>query len=476
MSELEHIRDLHLISHADGDRIGYDPSTNQIIDLTDGLFNAIDQLQKGTNLHELENQFKGVTNVLTALEEQLQAVQTRLEKQFAEIDQKKLGLKSIGRITLHVANDCNLRCSYCYAMGGGYGGKRGLMTTKTASDIVHFLVTRFDIIEHIVFFGGEPLMNMPVIELICKQLNDAYQKGNLKKQTKFGIITNGTLLNDHALEIIKRYISFITVSVDGPAPLHDFNRKQIDGQGSFHLVDQFIRTIQRETNVELSYESTISQEHIRQNFTGSQIAEFMQQTYGLHGSVATNILSEDKRHIVRDELPTLKSNGKKILGLDEAYFYGNGLELLLPAIVYGTYHEMCPVGFNIISLSVEGDFYPCHICVGKKHLSLGTIYADNIFDNETAYLERFPYLVSVEKRNKTCLTCWQRRLCGGCAIRWFFELERETFRNDPLPIMCQKQGHDIETMLVGLARDRRDPKAWQELKARLAKQNPQLAC
>ena len=38
--------------------------------------------------------------------------------------------KVIERITLHVSNDCNLRCKYCYASGGNYQQKKKLMTKE----------------------------------------------------------------------------------------------------------------------------------------------------------------------------------------------------------------------------------------------------------------------------------------------------------------------------------------------------------
>lgn len=51
-------------------------------------------------------------------------------------DNKIKRRKVIKRITLHVANDCNLRCKYCYAGGGDYGQVRNLMTRQTAENFL----------------------------------------------------------------------------------------------------------------------------------------------------------------------------------------------------------------------------------------------------------------------------------------------------------------------------------------------------
>ena len=48
--------------------------------------------------------------------------------------------KVIRRITLHISNDCNLRCKYCFGGGGSYNQERNLMTEQTAIEFVDFCV------------------------------------------------------------------------------------------------------------------------------------------------------------------------------------------------------------------------------------------------------------------------------------------------------------------------------------------------
>jgi uncharacterized protein len=57
--------------------------------------------------------------------------------------------KIIGRITLHVSNDCNLRCKYCYASGGSYGAARGLMKIETARRFVDYCCENYETVKHI---------------------------------------------------------------------------------------------------------------------------------------------------------------------------------------------------------------------------------------------------------------------------------------------------------------------------------------
>ena len=43
-------------------------------------------------------------------------------------------------LCLHVAHDCNLRCKYCFADEGDYGGKKGLMSLDTAKKAIDFVI------------------------------------------------------------------------------------------------------------------------------------------------------------------------------------------------------------------------------------------------------------------------------------------------------------------------------------------------
>lgn len=75
--------------------------------------------------------------------------------------------KTLGNITsiiLLIAQDCNLRCSYCYADEGKYYNS-GKMDFNTAKKSVDFLIQKSCSKKlGICFFGGEPLLNFDLIK------------------------------------------------------------------------------------------------------------------------------------------------------------------------------------------------------------------------------------------------------------------------------------------------------------------------
>ena len=56
---------------------------------------------------------------------------------------KEPSTSTITSIKLIVSNDCNLRCSYCYASYGSYGKKRKVMKTEEAANLSKEIANKF---------------------------------------------------------------------------------------------------------------------------------------------------------------------------------------------------------------------------------------------------------------------------------------------------------------------------------------------
>ena len=73
-------------------------------------------------------------------------------------------------LCLHVAHDCNLRCGYCFASTGDFAGARSLMPFEVGKAALDFLIEHSQNRRHLEvdFFGGEPMMNFPVVRRIVE--------------------------------------------------------------------------------------------------------------------------------------------------------------------------------------------------------------------------------------------------------------------------------------------------------------------
>ncbi len=138
---------------------------------------------------------------------------------------------SIDTVLIKVASRCNINCSYCYVYNMGDSGwarmpKRISQQTlsATARELSRLLEAQcrgFAVVLH----GGEPLLLGPDrLESTLHTLKHA-----LSPECTLNLQTNGTLIDNSILDVCVRHGCTVSVSIDGPAPVHD--RFRLDHQG-----------------------------------------------------------------------------------------------------------------------------------------------------------------------------------------------------------------------------------------------------
>ena len=137
---------------------------------------------------------------------------------------------------LHVAHDCNLRCSYCFASQGDFGGDKEIMSLEVGKKALDYLVDHSGNRRNLEvdFFGGEPLMNFDVVKQLVEYGNNIAKKKN--KNFRFTITTNGVLLSDDKIKYINEHMHNVVLSLDGRKEINDANRPLINGRGSYDLI------------------------------------------------------------------------------------------------------------------------------------------------------------------------------------------------------------------------------------------------
>lgn len=163
---------------------------------------------------------------------------------------KKAPVKSM---CLNVAHDCNLRCRYCFAAQGGFGGERMLMPLNVAKSAIDFLI------EHsagrhnleLDFFGGEPLMNFDVVKQTVAYARSLEKQHN--KNFRFTITTNGILLNSENIDFINREMSNCILSLDGRKTVNDRLRVRVNESGSYDTVVPKFQELVKRRPPELDY-------------------------------------------------------------------------------------------------------------------------------------------------------------------------------------------------------------------------------
>lgn len=173
----------------------FDGGTGNIFEISEILYeillNRNEKLTEKFTVEEIENAEKGL---LVAMNNGILSEQNLLLRTYQKIGGKNV--HSLNTLFLNVAQKCNLKCSYCFGKGGSYGLQQEMMSIDTARRCVDYWLKNIEEKKQnivVSFFGGEPLLNLEVIEFVVQYINS--KKQSINGNVKYMITTNGTILN-----------------------------------------------------------------------------------------------------------------------------------------------------------------------------------------------------------------------------------------------------------------------------------------
>ena len=144
----------------------------------------------------------------------------------------------IDTVLLKVASRCNLDCSYCYVYNMGDDSWRAMpkrMSLETQRHVADQLKQLLVAQSHpfaVVLHGGEPLLiGCDRLEALFTDLRVA-----LLHTCSVNVQTNGVLITPRVLDLCAAFQVGLSVSLDGPAHVHDKRRSDRRGRGSHAAV------------------------------------------------------------------------------------------------------------------------------------------------------------------------------------------------------------------------------------------------
>ncbi len=140
-------------------------------------------------------------------------------------------LERIRSLSVILTADCNLSCRYCYQNAK----KMRKMTWATLRTSLHLLLNSRHVELQILFLGGEPLLEFPMIR---KAVEYVEKKRPPDKRINYLIITNGTLLTEGIIVFLESHSFEMQISFDGIAEV-----QEIRGAGTFDLLDGLIERL-----------------------------------------------------------------------------------------------------------------------------------------------------------------------------------------------------------------------------------------
>ncbi|TWH59054.1 uncharacterized protein DesLBE_3422 [Desulfitobacterium sp. LBE] len=327
-------------------------------------------------------------------------------------------------ICLHVAHDCNLRCNYCFAGTGAFGGQRGLMDVATGKQAIDFVLEASAHRKHceVDFFGGEPLLNYQMVKEVVRYGKEAAQaKG---KTIKFTITTNGVLLSEEIQNFLDQEDISVVLSIDGRPEVHDRMRPYANGQGSYAQVaprlQQFAakRPESSPYAVGTYYYARGTYTHYNLDFDQdvTHLLDLGMKQISLEPVVAQ---PSDPYAFQEGDLPEILKTydrlGEELLarrrkGEDFSFFHFNVALDQGPCLPKRL--SSCGAGHEYVAISPEGDLYPCHQFVGQEEFKMGSLGQEGVpLNPEIIAKFRSAHVYS----KAACRQCWARFSCsGGC--------------------------------------------------------------
>lgn len=332
-------------------------------------------------------------------------------------------------ITLQVTEDCCLNCSYCYQIHKSHK----MMSFQTGQKIIDQLFSLYDednedypINKHsygiiIEFIGGEPFMNIDVINKIADYfVSQCIQKQHIwLNNFRFSIATNGLLYFDPKVQqFLKKYKDFIslTVSIDGPKILHDACRKDFQGNGSFDRAISAMRHYRDNYQEGLlqTIKVTIAPENLPYL---DQIFSFFLDEHAQ--SLHANPIFEHNWTIEEGKLyyKQLILLANRLLQNSEHVSTFLFQESAFQPMTEDNNHNSCGGTGNMLAYDPDGNAYPC---LRYMPSSLGDSQPPLIIGNynniykETNHKQILHDLKQITRRSQSDDECWDCPIAEGC--------------------------------------------------------------
>jgi len=322
----------------------------------------------------------------------------------------------LGTLVLEAAQACNLRCTYCYAGGGSYGGAARLMRPELARRAARFLVESSGDRESVtlVLFGGEPLLNLPALKAaVLEGAAAARERG---KTFVVSLTTNGTRFTPEVLDFLREHPIAVSVSIDGPPDVHDANRRYpgASGGGTYADIVAGLKVLRAHLPRPPAARVTLTPDQ------WGRVPEVFEHLQGL-GFLEVGIAPASP--VTARLLPTPEQDEALFAGFsllaerfareaDEGRVlpFSNLLDLLGRLHLGQVKGAPCGAGLGYLALDAEGRFFLCHRLAGVERFCVGDLDAGIDHARIRACLS-----AQAAPRRDACSSCWARSLCaGGC--------------------------------------------------------------
>jgi uncharacterized protein len=271
-------------------------------------------------------------------------------------------MKPIRHLELFITENCNLKCEYCFASGM----EKKNISDELARKAVDFLFenSKGESFVILSFWGGEPFLRFTMIKKLVMYSLEVAKKE--KREIRFSIPTNATLLDEEILDFVQEYKISISLSIDGNEFSQSF-RKTVDGKSSFPVIIEKLELIrQKSLNHSLFIRKTVSPSTVGnlyediiffmdQGFKHIAFSPVMEEKWS---SKDFQIFEEEQLRLADLWIKELKSRNDVTFQIWDEMF--SIRTLYKKGDLTQKKRFFCGAGRSTFAVDIYGDIYPCH--------------------------------------------------------------------------------------------------------------------
>lgn len=365
---------------------------------------------------------ENIRNEVTELQKYKILTQTPDEdERVLQYVKSKIPSPAINVCYMILSEQCNLACKYCFLGNNDTTKKNNFlsenMTVDTAEKAVDFFIRQIkasglDTDQNkpiLIFYGGEPLVNFPILEYVALRINELRPNEKCIENLEMSVITNGILLNETKLKRLKELRISIAISIDGFTEEDNSMRVDTCGKPVFSRVLDILGKC-KDLGLDVSLSVTLSEETIRNPYNILNLID----TYGIKGFGFNIMMStenftlpqsynEAAAQFIIDEFVELRERGvyedrmmRKLKSFSKSQVY---------------FSDCAATAGGQIVIAPDGSVGICHGCLSDKKYFVSHI------DNETFYATEDKHFIEWSQltplNHEECLPCPALGICGG---------------------------------------------------------------
>lgn len=312
---------------------------------------------------------------------------------------------------------CNLNCDYCYIpeemrKNGEHMSEGDLLEALAILKSYFRKTLPKGSLPQIVFHGSEPMLNREVMFSAIERYQNDF---------RFGLQTNGTLLDDAAIDFLTSRGVGIGLSVDGhTAEIANKTRHNWTGEGSFSKVLAAMERLRGYSSYNVI--CTVTNQNMQSLcqivdfFHSCEVPVCMLNPVRCTQSGAQNIKPSDNQ-LAKYYLAALDRTYELFQKTGRRLVVANFANVLIGIVAPTARRLMCDIspcgaGRCFFALSAKGDIFPCSEFIGLPNFKGGNIFTNDLAKTLTS--EPFSKVTGRKVENiEPCRHCAVRHFCGA---------------------------------------------------------------